>query len=247
MLMRTSSLFFFAFSLLMGFAACKPESPTVIANGTEYFPLAIGKYRVYRVDSIVYYTLPARRDTSVTYVREVLTDTLRDDENALIYKLERYERRKLSDPYDIKKVFKTSTTAQAAFRTENNLRYLKLPFPFIEKTAWDGNVYISPSVVLSVGGDVIEPFSKRWYAEITAVGKADTVNNVVYNDVAKVLSQNKKNILEKRYLLEKYAKNIGLIYREEQVLDTQVTNDAIPFEQRAQKGYILKQMLLEYN
>ena len=48
---------------------------------------------------------------------------------------------------------------------------------------------------------------------------------------------------------EKYAKGVGLIYRAMKILDTQCIIDCqfLEWEDKAEKGYILTQQIIDYN
>jgi len=69
--------------------------------------------------------------------------------------------------------------------------------------------------------------------------------------VISILQTDEEDILAKRYSLEKYAKGVGLIYKELTVLDCNNTinqcSDNVPWGQRATKGFLLKQFITKYN
>ena len=97
------------------------------------------------------------------------------------------------------------------------------------------------SIKLEVAGEILEPFSKKWTYEILSYGKAEKIGTKDYADVLTVQAQSDPKILtEKRYSLEKYAKGIGLIYREIKILDTQKLDATIAWEKKAQKGFIVR-------
>jgi hypothetical protein len=70
------------------------EINTDVSEQQKYFPLAIGQSIDYQVDSVTIVTLATGviRDSSTTFIRETITDTLRDTEGHLQWKVERFER-----------------------------------------------------------------------------------------------------------------------------------------------------------
>ena len=52
---------------------------------------------------------------------------------------------------------------------------------------------------------------------------------------------------DRRFALEKYARGIGLAYREYWILDTQLNTDDRPWDQKAQRGFIFTQVLIDHN
>ena len=72
-------------------------------------------------------------------------------------------------------------------------------------------------------------------------GKAEKIGTKDYADVLTIQAQSDPKILtEKRYSLEKYAKGVGLVYREIRILDTQKLDASTAWEKKAQKGFITK-------
>ena len=57
------------------------------------------------------------------------------------------------------------------------------------------------------------------------------------------------NLIELREAIEKYARNVGLIEKQMRILDTQciIECEGEPWEVKAEKGFILKQRILEFN
>jgi hypothetical protein len=67
--------------------------------------------------------------------------------------------------------------------------------------------------------------------------------------VVTVQNADSENLIELRLAHEKYARGVGLVYRELWILDTQCIEDCIgmTWEQKAEKGFILKQTLIDHN
>ena len=73
-------------------AACNENTNKIeleIDSGYDYFPLQIGKYRSYKVDSLIFDTTAQGVivDTTSSFIRETYIDTLSDNEGRLTYLL----------------------------------------------------------------------------------------------------------------------------------------------------------------
>ncbi len=81
----------FVASFLFLLASCDETENFVLDSKEAYFPLEIGKYITYSVDSIQYSTSSggATNVVSSTFQwREMVVDTFRDAENRLVYEVE---------------------------------------------------------------------------------------------------------------------------------------------------------------
>lgn len=240
---------FLSFTLCLFLFSChKNETETVNLLGKDYYPLAIGKTLTYNLDSIIYdpiLTGGVKRDTTHWQIREVVKDTFKDNEGVLQYKIDRFERVQGKLDWKIAKVVTAAFTAIYTLRQEDNLRFIKFPLAFGENTTWNG-VLFNDSTKIIIAGETLELFSKRWTSTLVSFGKKETIGSKSFDDVLTVVSQTDPKILtEKRYILEKYAKNVGLVYREYHVLDTQKLDATVAWEKKAEKGAIVIQMIID--
>ena len=232
--------------------ACgKNETEVLTDLAKDYFPLQIGKTLIYDIDTVIYDPQPGNTVKIDTYrwqVKEVFIDTFKDITGLLTYKIERSQRPRGSTAnYEVKKIFTAALSNNEALRTEDNLKFIKFPRFFGERTIWDGNVYCDQSLIIEVAGERMGLFSKKWNYEVLSFGKAEKVGTKDFADVLTVRAQSDTRILtEKRYNLEKYAKGIGLVYKEQHILDTQKLDATIVWEKKAERGYIVKQTILSF-
>jgi hypothetical protein len=218
-------------------------------KGKDYYPLSIGKSITYNVDSVIYDPQSngiVKIDTTYWQFRENIVDTFRGKDGSLQYKIERSERRKGATNWVVGKVLSTSINAQNVLRDEDNMRFVKFPITFIEKTTWDGNIYNDPSIKIVIAGELLELFSKRWDSQIESFGKSETIGGKVFDDVLTVVAKTDPKILtETRSTIEKYAKGVGLVSREFKVLDTQKFDANVAWEKKAEKGVIIRQIFVQ--
>lgn len=232
------------------FAACK-ETPDDYTTelGLEYYPLEVGKAIEYEMDSTIF---DPNGDTtvyrSITLMKEEIVDTLSDNNGNLLYKIERYERAADSLPWQVKKVLTASVQTDQAIRTEDNLRFIKMVFPIEKGSKWNGNIHFNEGLIVTVAGESLEMF-KGWAYRTLQVGEPATIGGFQFNETATVEEADNENLIELRRATATYAKGIGLVYRELWILDTQCIDDCIgqPWEEKAEKGFILKQTILKHN
>jgi len=95
--------------------------------------------------------------------------------------------------------------------------------------------------------------------ENVSKGEAEEINGYMFDDVLTVQLADSDSEIEYRYGIEKYARGVGLVYRELWILDTQckgccnapdgtipVECTILPWEERADEGFIMIQKYAEY-
>jgi hypothetical protein len=211
------------------------------AQAADYFPLQIGKTWVYNLDSIKYdiqNDKSVKIDTVRLQVREVLVDTFTDATGQKRYKIERSEKLRTAAAWNLSDIFSTSIQKDIVLRTEGSFTYIKMPKVLTVGATWDGNVYNDPAIKIEIEGEILEPFSKKWSFEVLSFNKSEKIGNVTYDNVLTIEAQTDPKILtERRYMIEKYAKGIGLVYKDMKVLDTQKLDATIAWEKKAEKGF----------
>ncbi len=257
--MSPRTLFFSLLLLLFG--ACSDretlEPLPFDTSQLEYFPLKSGKYIVYKVDSLVFdpaITGGISRDSSSTFVMEMLTDSLADNNGQLQYILERYERRLQTEPWTFKFAGTLSRANNQGVRTEQNFRFLKMLFPMDKRSNWDGNLWIDKNREIEIAGERMQPFI-HWAYEVDSIDVPAAIGNFQFDSTLVITEVDNDNIIERRFSRAWYAKNIGLVKREQWILDSQYCNQipaptdcaTRPWELKAEKGYILRQIILEHN
>ncbi|MCK6690573.1 MAG: hypothetical protein L6Q97_00565 [Thermoanaerobaculia bacterium] len=237
-----------------------PEPPYVSADPSAqyaYFPLETGRYVDYRVDSVVYDFGPGGstvRDSFQVFAREVVTDTLRDNTGQLVYRIERFERKNDTLPWEFRQNIFAARTPSQAIRTENNLRFLKLVFPFDRRSNWNGNLWIDQYREIEVAGERLQPFV-NWRYEVDSLDIPAQIGAFSFDSVLVVTEVDESNAIERRLSRVKYAKHVGVVFREQWILDSQYCNqipppaDCLtkPWMEKAEKGYILRQIITHHN
>lgn len=184
-----------------------PAKPA-INYGYDYYPDSIGLTRIYDVDSIVLRENSSKTDTFIYQIKEVYKEDYIDNEGERNVLVERYYRINENADWVLARVFIVKRTVTEGQEMYNNVRILKLAFPVKVGSAWNGNRYN--------GGE--EQEYKITKLEETAEPF------IIPVDVITVLQRDDKNFIEKKYDEEKYARGVGMIFKEHIDIETQ-TND----------------------
>ncbi len=221
--------------------------------GYEYFPLEVGKYITYQVDSIVYnIKSEGTIDTTSFFLKEEITDTLFDNENRINYRMERSVRATLDDPWVLKDIWVSLRTENTAERVEENVRFVKMVYPLEEGNTWDGNQFVDKATIISVAGETLELFKGWEVSEVGTIAEPETIEGIFFEEVTTIFHAQNENLIEIREVTEKYAKNVGLVYKKMRILDTQCGGDLAicegqVWEEKAEEGFILEYRVVDFN
>jgi hypothetical protein len=225
------------------FTTCNKDTPVVgIYFKYEYFPIQTGNWIEYEVDSITYddFFDPIAIDTVSFFLREEISESFLDNEGREAYKIEVYRKDTDTLPWELINVQSVVKINQQAERVEDNLRFIKLVFPVVTDKKWSGNAYFDYTDNNSCD------FLGDWNYQYTSVDKAANYNGLHFDSTLTVLQIDNENLLCKNYSQEIYAKHIGLVYKKLLRLATQNINSTIPFEEKAEKGFILNMKIKAY-
>jgi len=231
-------IFLFLFSLLLFFSCKKDDKISASVDyGYAYFPVFIGKYIEYEVDSIAY--LQPSSDTLIEKfrIKEVIEEVFTDNENRQTYKLVRYKKRFLPTlTYDemswkIQDVWTINKMANSIEIKEENIPYVKLIFPIELHSRWNGNVKNS--------------LGKTEY-EYTATHQPALVNSFSFDSTLTVIQKRETPATYYKNYEEKYAKGIGLIYKE--IADyTYKVENGILYPGKIMEGISYKMKMINHN
>lgn len=248
--MTVNKLFFFCMAVLT-IASCKKETATVNFNlGYEYFPDDSGAYIIYKVDSVLYNNFDPRnlKRYSTSYLKEIITEQYIDNLGRTAKKVERYTRDSINQQwrfYNVWYLVKNKTNIE---KVEDNIRYIKLTFPVIKNNTWRGNKYveIKPSFINLRYNST---YSFDWTYNITGVNENYNFGDINSDSTLTVLQAADSSLIQKVYSYERYAKHIGLVYKEFWRLDAQINPDSVPqqnYENKTVFGFLVKQQAIAF-
>jgi hypothetical protein len=203
-------LFLFSFLVIL-VASCKKDDVVAeeIDFGYDYYPGDVGRYVVYNCDSTVWVDLGQDTEFYKFQIKEIIDSAFSDNQGRPALRIARYKKWiKYDDTtvtvdtsawylQDIWWANKTTTTAEVV---EENNRYIKLSFPVVEDNTWNGNSQNTMSA---------------WDYEYTAVDVPYTIGTLSFPQTLHVKQYNSAgNPLFYKNYFEKYARGVGMIYKE---------------------------------
>lgn len=227
-----------ALAAVLVFISCSkkkiPEQSSLL--GLAYYPTTHGKFVVYDVDSSVYYDLAPALHLKYR-IKEKMADSFTDNEGKPAIRLERYikfynpAKSYDSIPWTIKEVWMVNADNKSVQVTEGNVRYTKLIFPIQKGTTWDGNAR--------------NTLGERMYS-YDYIDKEETINGTKLPRVLHVKQKEFRTEISYEKFSEKYAKDIGLVYKEIFEVYSNNVVAGVPVEQRIEHGTVYKQTLVTY-
>lgn len=181
-------------------ASCKKDKniEAPLDLGYNYYPTTTGKWVAYDVDSIVYDDFKKTIDTFHFQVKEVIESHFLDNSGRETERIERFHRKSDNEPWQLRDVWSSNRTATSAEKVEEDQRYVKLSFPLKKGRKWNGNAFNS--------------FEEEEY-KLENFDQPLKIGTLEFDSTLSVLQVADSNFIEKKFVKEIYAKNIGLIYK----------------------------------
>jgi hypothetical protein len=214
MRVRPGSLFSLMILILINFS-CNKNNPLVTDTPADYYPMHVGNYIIYRMDSLKFINVGSQ-DTIISYLaKEVVEDSITDNLGQPSYRVVRY----LSDttgtlPWTPSIAYMVTPSRTSVEVVENNLRYIKMVTPVQDWISWLGNAHIDTKSDTSQ-----VPYLDGWNYTYANTGQPDSVlagpiqQTVTVNEVNSVTGSANGSYTQTLYSVEIYGKNIGLIYK----------------------------------
>jgi hypothetical protein len=209
-----------ALLLITLLTACTKENQLyTTAALSDYFPLKVGNQITYNLDSTVYINF-GQKDTVIKYqVKDSIETQITDNLGRTAYRIVRYIRKDASQLWTPNNTFMAIPTANTIEYVENNLRYQKLKLPIVDGYSWKGNSFIDTYSLNST-----TRYLDDWDYTYDSVNVPLVLAGFQLSSTIKVnqrdefLGQDPKlpntQYAERNYSVEKYAKGIGLVYKE---------------------------------
>ncbi|MBA3647865.1 MAG: hypothetical protein H0W62_04830 [Chitinophagales bacterium] len=200
---------------IVAMSSCKKKTftPELNISDRNYFPLWVGKYIIYDVDSIVYSSFFSRTDSFHYQIQELIDTAFTDGSANTVYRIVRSKRNDETSAWNVTDIWSASLTANSAEKVEENLRFIKLVFPIFLNESWKGN----SKILIDSSTDYLSD----WNYEYTSVNVTSAINSFTFDSTVTVLQHDDENAIQKIFYEEKYAKGVGLIYKEAAHIETQ--------------------------
>ena len=213
---------YFGLALLITllFTSCTKQNELYsTASLSDYFSLQVGKYITYNLDSTVFINF-GQKDTIIKYqVKDSVETKITDNLGRPALRIVRYMRKNAGQQWISSNAFMAVATSTSIEFVENNLRFIKLVSPIKQEYKWKGNKYIDTYSLNST-----TKYLDDWDYTYDSVDVPITLGGIMLSNTIKVnqrdefLGKDPKlpntQYAERNYSVEKYAKNIGLVYKE---------------------------------
>lgn len=202
----------------------KKEDYPSITPLSQYMPLAVGKYFIYRLDSTV--SSPDSRTLEVHRyrVKDSIDAIVTDAQGRQSYRIRRFITDSLGiGPWVDNATFlatpvSNSSTGESIEYVDNNLRFIKLKAPIREGFSWPGNSYINTTTTTIKYLDGWEYTYENLAAPLTVGGQTytDAITVIQQPDEGGRLNLSDTSVKfdEKMYSVEKFASGVGMVYKE---------------------------------
>lgn len=184
------------------FVGCNSDNDDVIKPNLNhnYAGLEVGKFVVYTVDSIFFNDFNSSIDTFNFHVKEKIESQFIDLEGDEAYRIERFKKPIDSTNWVLTDVWSSKLATTNYQKVEENIRFIKLIFPIRINKNWNGNNKNN------IGEQIYE---------YTAVHQPEVIGSFKLDSVSTILQFNDINLISQKFFEEKFATNIGLVYKKE--------------------------------
>ncbi|TGE24396.1 hypothetical protein E5K00_04035 [Hymenobacter aquaticus] len=119
----------------LALAGCQNDTVPGPESGTDYYPLEVGRYRVYAVADTLWNAY--QRTPSSYQFRETVTDQVSDATGQPVFRVVRARRALPTDVWRDDSVMFVAATSKTLLLTSNNRRTVELVFPVRPDRAWN--------------------------------------------------------------------------------------------------------------
>lgn len=206
--------------------SCSKKEEIVSEPLSDYMPLETGKYIVYRLDSLVFTNFGRDVETHRYQIKHEIEAEITDNLGRQAYRVFTYIRDSAGTQSWTANgsYFVTPLDKKIEVLTEDNFRIVKMHLPIASGFSWRGNLYLSTDPYESLNPyNSYDNGMKDWdFLYDGGIEASVSINDQTYTDVLTVEQRNDStNALIEDPLgygslirsVEKYSKNIGLVYR----------------------------------
>lgn len=195
--------------------------------GLGYYPTAIGQYRVYDVEEVFYRITGF--DTVTYQLRETITDSIVSLDQTT-YVIEREIRDNESEAWQSDSLWSVTPTSLFVAVSENSISFVKLAFPVVAGTTWNGNNLNA------------QPDQTYYYEN---VAESDFDQAPLADQIRVIIEDIPENTTGVDLRSEIYAKGIGLVEKD-YFTQVKCTANCDGNFGEVEAGRLLSQKLIEY-
>lgn len=230
------------------FSACKKSTDDfAIIPLSDYYPLQVGKYITYSLDSTVFINF-GTKDTVIKYqVKHQVDALITDNLGRPAYRIIRFIRKTAANPWVPDNTFMAVPTTGTVEFIENNMRFVKMAAPIKNGFSWKGNTYID---TYSLNSDV--KYLDDWDYTYDSLNTPITLGAITVDSTLKVAQRDEvignpsdvNSYSEINFGAERYAKGLGLVYRNFLHVEYQPPRPGVG---GYKQGYGVKMVMIDHN
>ncbi len=210
--------------------SCNEKEEFTSEKISDYLPVTPGKYITYRLDSLVFTQFDRVAEIHKYQVKHVVDAQIADNLGRPSYRIYRYIRDSVNasswtaaQPWIPAGSYFITPLSDQLELVEDNLRFIKMHMPIKNGFSWKGNRYLPTDPYGTKyffsnddnmedwdfyydGGPASFSYRNISYADVQTVEQADETFNIPVTLPTAYGSKSRS--------VEKYSKNIGLVYRE---------------------------------
>lgn len=218
--------------LILFFTSCKQQKETLeTLTVDELFPLKVGKYITYRLDSLVFINAGKIAVTKKYQLRYAVEEQTKDNLNRPAWKIYTYlNDSAATGPWVVNGFLIVTPLEKQLEITENNLRVIRIKLPVKEGSAWKGNSFLPDRPYTAIYSTSIDENMDLWDFTFEGINETEKIGSLTLPDVTTITHiDESRNVplttdtvyASRELSYEKYAKNIGLVYREHVLWENQ--------------------------
>jgi hypothetical protein len=217
--------------LIVFLASCRPSQPQQGFSLEEFSPLTSGRNITYRIDSLVFTQFGRQVETRSYLMRYTIDSSFLDNQGRKSYRIIRMIRDTLqTQPWRPDGSFYITSTPSQMEWIEDNLRQVKLQTPLRPGAQWNGNRFLANNPLYPTYDFSYDDNIQNWIYTLSAELSSFQYRNKRYENVITVMQIDEAvnvpitiptSYAFRNYAVDRFAKNIGLVYREHIIWENQ--------------------------
>jgi hypothetical protein len=255
--MKSFLTIFLYCGLLLWLVSCNKSETLETGTINDYFPIAVGKYQIFKLDSFVYVNFGQTKERRTHIIKDTVDAAIADNLGRPSFRVRRLFRNEADTMQWVDQMTYLVTPTRTSLEVvEENLRVIKLQLPVWEFVTWNGNRYLPDDIYPEFGfNSTTHSRLSGWEYSYENVDMPMTVNGLKYDSTVTVTSSVNDSIgfpptaltvpAFKTVWLETFARGVGLVSRHISLEEFQPRSSSYPSGYYS--GFEVKQVMMRHN